>query len=121
MTTRAPSRAAIDALADGRHGAEQDPARVGLGVVHLAPRRDDLDDRAAIASGSPPERSRISRNEVESRQSRSTATSISKGRTGPEGSSRSAGWGSDPPGLEHPVRTEPVRELPSDSIFMNDR
>ena len=45
VTIRAPaSGASREALADGRDRAEQDAARVGLGVVHLAAGCDDLDD-----------------------------------------------------------------------------
>ena len=54
--------------------------------------------RAAIAYGSPPAASRIWRCDVESRQSRSTSTSVSNRRQGPDGSSLAAGCGSDPGG-----------------------
>ena len=66
-----------DAVADRRDRAEQDPAGVGLGVVHLAAVGDDLDDQPAIRSGLPPPRSCRSRCDVESRHRRSTATSTS--------------------------------------------
>ena len=122
VATRSPSaRRRGEALADGRDRAEQDAAGVGLRVVHLAPRRDDLEDPrrhplrvAARALADVAVRGRVEAEPLDRH------LELVGPHRGP-GSRRSAGCGSAPRGSS--TRSAPSCAVISTavSVFMNDR
>ena len=104
----------FEPLAD-RHCAEQILPESVSGLCIL-PRTATISRiRSPIRPGSPPQRSRRLRNEVESRQSRSTSSLSSNGRTGPEASRRSAGWKIGR--LQHPIGPEPPFGIRADRLL----
>ena len=114
VTTGVPISGGPGTLADRADGAGQDPARVGRGVVHLAPRGDDLED-----AGRPSRRRRPRALGDLAMRRRVEAEALDRDlelvrRHGPEGSSRSAGCGrkpggpSDAVGAERSTMSEPI-------------